>query len=89
MSTVRELMNDWGRGFIAAKYGADYHQSGADIIFEEESESWQGCETCGDYGTNYSVTVLDPGTDDYYGYTQREYNGSMIELIDEMSRGGY
>lgn len=84
MSTVRELMNDWGRGFLAEKFGDDYKQSGDDIDFREEQDYVSlGCDTCGGY-TDYAVEVADWSTGKYASYT-----GSFADLIEAMSKGGY
>lgn len=83
MSTVRELMNDWGRGFLAEKFGAEYQQSGEDITFEQDNWDASGCETCGPM-MEYEVEVADWPAGKYATYT-----GRFTDLIDAMSKGGY
>lgn len=83
MSTVRGIMNIWGRQFLISK-GVDEAEvpPGSEIHFEDYSEVGGYCETCS--FTEYYVEVWITMGAVSGKCVVRKWNGNMADLLQEI-----
>jgi hypothetical protein len=74
-NAVKDAMNVWGREFLSGE-GYDV-QEDAEITYKDDSFWTYGCETCS--FEEYIVRVSD-------GFNTHTYNGSMSDLLYNMTR---